>query len=129
MWIGSWALLAVATHLPPNKALEQIGRADWVVHFLAYLVVSGLGAYHLRRSGRKSIVTALLAWAVIYFGYAAADEWLQRFVSRTPSYRDWLCDVAGVVVATGIALAWRHRPVAGLSEPTERPTVDNVTQS
>ena len=106
LWVGAWALLAVATHVPPNRALEQIGDADRVVHFFAYFVLAGLGAYHLRQSRSGSIVAALMGWAVVYFAYAAADEWLQRFVGRTPSVTDWLADVAGVLAATGIAMVW-----------------------
>lgn len=120
LWIGAWALLAVATHVPPNRALEKIGGADRVVHFLAYLSLAGLGAYHLRRSRSGSTVAALVGWAAVYFAFAALDEWLQQFVRRTPDFRDWLADAGGVTVATGLAVVRELRSRARLSEPAPR---------
>lgn len=117
IWVGFWAVLFVIMHVPPPELARHLGRADRVAHFAAYFILASLGAYHVRRSLDGSIVAALMSWAVVYFAYAAVDEWLQRFVSRTPSFSDWLADVAGVVVATGIAMAWGRPSRARLSEP------------
>ena len=128
VWVGYWAVLFVIMHVPPPELARRLGGADRVAHFAAYFILASLGAYHLRRSRGGSIVAALMGWAVVYVAWAALDEWLQRFVSRTPSYTDWLADVGGVLVATGIAMAWGRRSRARLSEPAGRPTCkDNVT--
>lgn len=126
LWVGAWGVLAVIMHVPPSELTRRIGRADWAAHFAAYFILASLGARHLRRSKGGVDVTALAGWAAVYFAYAAADEWLQRFVSRTPSYTDWLADVAGVLVATGVAIAWDRWLRERLSEP---PVKKNVTRS
>lgn len=119
LWVGCWAVLFVIMHIPvPAIAQRSVGLADHVLHFIAYFVLTYLGASHYRNARSGSLVGVLMAWALVYAGYAALDEWLQQFVRRTPSLGDWLADVAGIVVATGISLAIGRRPGDRLSEPS-----------
>ena len=118
LWVGCWAVLFVIMHIPiPAIALRSVSFPDRVLHFIAYFVLTCLGASHYRTTRSGSLIGVLLAWALVYAGYAALDEWLQQFVRRTPSLGDWLADVSGILVATGISLAIRRRPADRLSEP------------
>ncbi len=129
VWVGFWAVLFVIMHVPPTELARRLGGADRVAHFAAYFTLASLGAYHVRRSHGGSIVAVLMGWAVVYFAWAALDEWLQRFVSRTPSFSDWLADVAGVLVATGIAMVWGRRSRKGCRNQPDGQPKDNVTRS
>ena len=59
-------------------------------------------------------LSARFVWfaALILIAYAALDEYLQRYVNRSPDMIDWLWDSAGVVAV----LIWleirRRRPKA-----------------
>lgn len=118
LWVGWWTAVFVVMHVPlPEDALGGIAGADVVVHFIVFFVLTSLGASCLRNSRAGSSFSAIVLWALIYIGYAALDEWLQRFVRRTPSVVDWLFDVGGIVMATGIALMWERRSRERLSEP------------
>ena len=70
---------------------------------------SGLGGRYLRLAHDPVSAARLVAWVGVYAAYGAVDEWLQSHVGRTMSVGDWLADVAGVAIATGV-LIYRRRP-------------------
>ncbi len=123
LWIGYWLAIFVATHTPVQPGVAPpIPHADKVVHFVMYALLVLLGARWQRISkGGISLRTAVI-WSGIYLVYAGADEWLQQFVSRTPSIIDWLADATGVCVAFAIVHYWSPRPtISDASQPTNQP--------
>ncbi len=118
LWTAYWGLLFVIMHVPvPERALERVHVSDRVVHFAVYFILTGLGAYHLWKTYGRPLLPAATRWALVYMVYAALDEWLQRFVHRTPSIADWLADIAGITIATGIAVVLGRGSRPRLSEP------------
>ena len=117
LWTAYWGALFVLMHVPlPDRTLEHVHLSDSVLHFMVYFILTGLGAYHLWRTSGGAFTVTVMRWALIYTGYAACDEWLQQFVHRTPSVDDWLADLGGIAVATGIAMVFGRRFPTRLSE-------------
>ncbi len=121
VWVGYWIALFVATHVPDTgTGTMGFEHADKAAHFATYFLLAWLGGRYLC-SGlpggetRPNAARTLWVWAAVYCAYGGADEWLQRFVSRTPSLGDWLADSTGIVGAT-LWLTW-WRPTRRLSEP------------
>ena len=101
LWLGYWAALFVLTHLPMPTAPRVVPEGgDKVIHFGLYLALTLLGGRQLRAGGRRPSVAVLIAWAVVYACYGGLDEWLQRFVGRTPALGDWLANLGGVAAGT-----------------------------
>lgn len=97
--VASWAAAIVLLTLTPVSGPGAVSSApylDKLVHFGLYL---GLG-WSLGRAlvlSRRATLSGLLAALTGGVGFAAANEWLQRFApTRVPSAADWLADVAGV---------------------------------
>src|SRR5512143_3634977 len=91
-----WAVLFVATHLPPRD-LPATHVNDKLEHATAYFLLSTLlyaGMRVLRPKARG------IWWktALIVLAYGAIDEWTQLFVGRTCDLMDWLADAAGVTL-------------------------------
>lgn len=109
LWIGYWAVLFVATHRPLGAGAALIPPGgDKLIHFVAYFVLVILGDRYMRSVGRPRTPARMITWAGIYAAYGGFDEWLQGFVSRTPSLWDWIADVAGIAAAT-LVLTWQGR--------------------
>lgn len=109
MWAAYWVLLFGATHVPvPGAGRPLLPHLDKLVHAVIYFLLTWLGGRHLLARGTEIPTRSLLWWAAAYAVYAALDEWLQQFVSRTMSLGDWLADVAGIAGAT-LMLARRSR--------------------
>jgi len=102
LWIGYWLLLFALTHVPISRAsAARVKHADKAVHFVLFFGLTWLGARAVARRPTGSLpIGTLTAWAAVYLLYAAADEWLQGFVRRTPNVLDWIADASGVVLAT-----------------------------
>ncbi len=109
LWIAYWVVLFIVTHRPLGAGAGLLPQgADKVIHFLLYFVLAILGGWHVRSAGRRLSLAHMIVWVGIYAAYAGFDEWLQRFVERTPSLWDWVADVAGVAAAT-VVLARKGR--------------------
>lgn len=103
-WIGYWALLFIATHIPIDRRIsERIPVGDLVIHAVAYSILAAIGGWRIVTSPHGQTTRRLLRWAGIYAAYGAIDEWLQPFTGRTASLADWLADLAGIVLGTCLA--------------------------
>ncbi len=100
-WIAYWALLFTSTHVPVPDLPDLPEHSDKVVHFCGYAILTLLGAFATSRGAVRPIRTLLL-WSAIFLLYGVLDEWLQRFVNRTPSVEDFFADAAGIL-AGGVA--------------------------
>jgi VanZ family protein len=92
-----WALLLVATHLPPRE-LPKTPIDDKIEHFVSYglLSVLLLTTATLSRSDPDRTDWLILA---IVLAYGAFDELTQPPFGRTCDYHDWLADAAGAATA------------------------------
>jgi len=112
LWLSFWVVLFALTH---TKAISggrfEFEYSDIVAHVLLYSVLTWLGARYLAIRAALTI-QALAVWAGIYAVYGAFDEWSQQFVSRIPSFLDWLADCTGIALAT----LWLLRRRGRLSE-------------
>lgn len=109
VWIAYWMGMFALTHMPaPMNTPSVPAGSDKAVHFALFGGLAWLGIRCRLAFDPKPRFAVWIAWAGVYVIYAALDEWLQRFVHRTPSLYDWLADVAGVVTAT-LLLYLRHR--------------------
>lgn len=117
LWAGYWLGLFVIMHVPETGTGSfDVEGSDKVVHFIVYFLLAWLGGRHLVATRPHLSPLSLPAWGVFYVAYAAMDEWLQGFVSRTPSVEDWIADLAGIIAATLFVNHRRRR--RRLSEPT-----------
>ncbi len=85
---------------------------DKVLHFVAYFVLVMLGGRAAVSRGHTINTGWVIGWTLIYAGYGVADEWLQGFVHRTPSVRDWIADMCGVVMAMALLVTY-PKPTIG----------------
>ena len=94
-----WMLLFALTHLPRLEFDVGVADSDKYAHALAF---AGLAFLYWRALATayppRSVRFALAAGAVL-LGYAAVDEWLQRFTGRSVDLRDWLFGAGGIVGA------------------------------
>ncbi|REJ96969.1 MAG: hypothetical protein DWQ29_00435 [Planctomycetota bacterium] len=121
-----WAALFLATHLPVEKAMEQVPASDKQLHFAAYGLLGCLLAFwnvgeaihrdrrvRLHRSAKRvaGIVGVLCA-------YGAIDELLQIPVGRSAEWLDWLADAGGAIVGATVGEFLRTRFVrSAIDEP------------
>ena len=106
-----WVFLFCVTHFPKlsfgARAPKNIDKA---AHFIAFTLLAFVFWRFNQSFGRP--LSARFVWfaAPILIAYAALDEYLQRFVRRSPNIIDWLWDSAGIVAV----LIWleirRRRP-------------------
>ena len=111
-----WTALFVATHLPSDLVPSRVDAQDKLIHVAAYLVLTVLCGMAWRLDAHRSPV-AWLQMALLLLGYAAADEFLQKFVpGRHAEFLDWLADGIGVaagVLALHVGVALRRRTAPG----------------
>lgn len=112
--VACWAaVILLFTSIPlPEMAGAEAAHADKAGHFAMYLV---LGVLLARALGWELLcchsLFILIISAVLVSAFGAFDEWHQQFVNRCPAVGDWLADVAGGTVGSGLAaLARRSRP-------------------
>ncbi len=103
-----WLFLFCATHLPKLELNLPVRASDKIAHWtafglLAYLYWKFAESFRRPRSPRF-VWTA----AGVLLGYAALDEYSQRFVGRQSDLLDWLCNAAGIVAVLAV-LHWRRR--------------------
>lgn len=94
-----WILLFAAMHAPKPQGISPPFRFfDKCVHLVGYGVLAGLCAWSTSARGRFMNVRQYMTWWVLLAIYGIVDELLQPLVGRTCDYRDWLTDMAGVVL-------------------------------
>ncbi len=104
-----WMLLFALTHLPRLEFDVGIAESDKYAHALAFAGLAFLYWRALATAYPVRSVRFALAAAAVLLGYAAVDEWLQRFTGRSVELRDWLYGAAGIVTTlTGLELARRR---------------------
>lgn len=98
IWLGFWALAFTATHVPlRGPGPETPTGLDKLIHFGIYSLLTLFSfRYFILRNGSISL-NRIIAWVMIFLIYGALDEWSQRFVTRDPSYGDFLADAMGVM--------------------------------
>ncbi len=94
---ATWVFEFVLTHIPADH-LPRLETADWQLHGVAFLAVSGtfiaaMVAYNIPRWRRILLAASILPL------YAAIDELTQPLVHRTASLDDWLADLVGAMIA------------------------------
>ncbi|MDH5235595.1 MAG: VanZ family protein [Gemmatimonadota bacterium] len=98
VWAG---VILVVTSWPNPQLPFSASGLDKVAHFSMYGI---LGFLVGRALPRHRLLSALVAAALGLAMFGALDEWHQRFVpGRSADIRDWLADVAGMVL--GLLLA------------------------
>ena len=104
-----WVFLFCVTHFPKLSFGPRAPRnTDKAAHFIAFALLAFAFWRFNQSFGRP--LSARFVWfaAPILIAYAALDEYLQRFVNRSPDITDWLLDSAGIA-ATLIWLEIRRR--------------------
>ena len=92
LFFGDLALMTILA-LKPIQTMGDITHADKVLHFLAYLVLSGLAflfAQHYR---------VFLGWCIALAFYGAVIEGLQSLMpGRFMSFADFIANISGIAV-------------------------------
>jgi len=105
---GYWLILFVVTHLPkspwPGWAPEP---RDTSLHFIAYLLLGGIGWWALA-FGRRALAWRAVEWFAVVAVYAACDEILQMVCNRFCSVADLVADLAGATLAIGTVELFRR---------------------
>ena len=98
-WIGAFT----ATHIPA-KEMPKLPATDKTLHFVGFLVLTGLFVLTLSVRGVGSVKTAIIA-AVVMAVYGACDELTQPPFNRYASLDDWIADASGALAAILVWLA------------------------
>lgn len=107
IWLGYWAALFVATHLPLGGMNLPVGSGDKLLHFVFFFVLALLGGRAALQRGQRLSRSWPLIWFGVYTLYGAADELLQSPVGRTPSIGDWVADSSGALA--GLLVVYLNR--------------------
>ena len=103
-----WIALFIATHIPVSDPVRHLPGGDKMAHLLAYAGLAYLFAFALQGRNRSLVGYACVLGVVAAYGLV--DEWIQSFVGRSASIKDWIADVAGGVAGVSAhlvtALAW-----------------------
>jgi VanZ family protein len=95
----------------PHISLPQVAFADKWSHALAYLVLGATLAWNLIKDKRKPLWVWVLGLALPIV-YGGLIEIVQGafFPPRTAEWLDWLADIAGTIIGTGlVAGIWQLR--------------------
>jgi VanZ family protein len=114
LWLPPLAYMLVIFYFSSeSRPMPMVTDHVWdkLLHFLEY---GGLGALWYRglRGEGLSGTLAVIGAAVATAAYGASDEWHQSFVPlRDSSIRDWLTDLLGGSIGSGLYEAlWRRWP-------------------
>ena len=113
-WAGllipwTWALLTPV----PKQAVTALGGPEasfWFGKTLHVSVYATLALLTCQLPWPRRIRLLLLA---LLIAHGASTEYLQQFVGRGSSWRDWGLDSSGVALGTGLGWAlsrWRRQP-------------------
>ncbi len=117
-WLNFWLvpmllyMIILVGSSVPGKSIPKVFQLtpDKLIHFVEYFVFSFfLARVLIARSifSRKQVLAICLS---VGCTAAALDEFYQSFVpGRTPDYRDWLLDAAGVWAGAALLLRWWNK--------------------
>ena len=113
---GYWCCMFLATHLPVERAIEQVPASDKQLHFAAYGLLGLLLPFwsqgvrsdrdasdRLRLAVRRGMRLIGILWV-----YAIADELLQIPVGRSAEFLDWMADAIGAVFGVAVGGSVRY---------------------
>jgi len=93
-----WIALFTGTHMPAPPDMG-IRVSDKIQHFTAFFGLATLLYWVV--PARRNVIRKVAIVLVVAIGYAAFDEWTQRFSPRrTVDIRDFLTNVSGIMTAT-----------------------------
>lgn len=116
-----WVFLFCTTHFPKLSFGTHVPRnTDKAAHFITFALLAFAFWRFNQSFGRP--ISARFVWfaAPILMAYAALDEYLQRFVNRSPDVFDWLWNSAGIVTVL-IWLEIRRRRPKSAEKPGDPP--------
>lgn len=124
IWLGYWAVLFVATHVPLGGMNLQVSGGDKLLHFVFFFVLALLGGRAALQRGQRLSRSWPLIWFGVYALYGAADELLQSLARRTPSIGDWVADSSGALAGLLVVYLNRRAFSSGTGEASDDLEVD-----
>lgn len=106
-----WLSLAFATHVPKLEIRSAVVPSDHVLHFVAFGVLTFL-FWRFVETFRRPGPAFVWECAAILLGYAALDEYTQRFVGRGVEWTDFASNAGGIVVSLVTLEVLRRRPIS-----------------
>ncbi len=113
-----WIFLFALTHLP-RLQLTGPENSDTLGHAVAFGLLAFLYWRFAETLARPRPPAFVWQAAGVLVAWAALDEYLQRFVDRTPDLIDWAADVVGIGLVLG-ALELRRRWSARVADSAAR---------
>lgn len=124
IWLGYWAAIFVATHVPLRGVKLPVSGGDKLLHFLFFFVLALLGGRVALTGGQRLARSWPFIWFGVYTFYGAADELLQSLVGRTPAIGDWVADSCGALAGLLVVYLNRNALSRGTSDsPNDRDVV------
>ena len=102
--VTSWLAAFAATHVPATT-IRGVHVGDKTLHTVGYFFLTGAFLLTLATRGRTRQLRIGLALAVMT-AYGAFDELTQELVNRSAEWRDFLADLAGVILAVIVVEAF-----------------------
>ncbi len=102
VWLVTWAMAFVVTHLPPPATPAQPLINDKLLHFTGFAALGILTAWRHADVLRPLSLRLLMFWLLVLIAYGLTDEVTQELVRRSFDWYDWLAD--GIGAAFGISV-------------------------
>jgi len=99
--IGFWFAVAVTLYLTLRPITVMMTVSDKTQHLVTFGVLTAWAALAYPRARLVPLGLALS-------GLGGMIELLQPITGRSDDILDWLADTVGVLIALGVALAWRR---------------------
>lgn len=95
-----WPAIFIATHIPINDLVRMARLSDKALHFCGYLVLAFFISAVINPYKKVNWFN-IKPWMILFVItiYAAADEYLQQFVNRTPDFMDFTANMSGALAA------------------------------
>jgi VanZ family protein len=106
-----WPFLSILTHFPFGPdLLRKFTPSDKALHILVFFILTFL-LYSAGCSSEKVRLKNYSVWLILLtiILYAAADEWLQRFVGRNSNFSDFLANLIGILSAFLLLVMFFYR--------------------
>ena len=102
MLVLYWPVIFIATHVPIKSGFGMPANSDKILHFVAYASLTFLLWFSIILDGKKFAWRKITLMVTIVVLYGAADEFLQKFVSRGCDVFDLAADISGMLFAMAI---------------------------